>query len=351
MRFQTKNISVMGYALAFLEFLTPLAASSPVLEQRKPAALPLPHRLVTQFPNGTWVENIAVRENGDLLVTILSPSASLYSISNPTSGEPKTDLIHTFDSINGLVGLTEVKKDKFVVVGGTSSQVGVPVPGTFSAWNVNFQHGKTTIKLITAMPEATFPNGVEVFSECQDIVLISDSTEGLVWRLNTKTGAYDVSAQVPEMAIPAGSALQIGINGIKVFRGYLYWSNSFEATIYRLKLNARGYAAKGAKVQTVAVVDAIFIDDFTINSAGIIWAETNLDNQVIAIQPFGESVVVEGAPTELTVAGDTAAAFGRLKADKKILYVSTSGAEGSPVNGTITEGGKVVAVDTTGFKF
>ncbi|EON97825.1 putative six-bladed beta-propeller -like protein [Phaeoacremonium minimum UCRPA7] len=152
------------------------------------------------------------------------------------------------------------------------------------------------------------------------------------------------------MAIPANSALQIGINGIKVFHGYLYWANSFEATIYRLKLDAKGYAAKGAKVEPVAVVDAAFIDDFTIDSTGVIWAATNLDNRVLAIKPFGENVVVEGSLTELTVAGDTAAAFGRLKADKKVLYVSTSGAEGAPVNGTITEGGKVVAIDTSGFK-
>jgi hypothetical protein len=54
--------------------------------------------------------------------------------------------------------------------------------------------------------------------------------------------------------------------------------------------------------------------------------------------------------TEMSVAGCTAAAFGRSKKDGKTLYVTTSGGQAVPVNGTVTEGGKVVAIDTSGYK-
>ena len=57
-----------------------------------------------------------------------------------------------------------------------------------------------------------------------------------------------------------------------------------------------------------------------------------------------EGVVVAGSVGEGTVAGDTAAAFGRTAQDADTLYVVTSG---SPKTPALTEGGKVVAVDTS----
>lgn len=48
----------------------------------------------------------------------------------------------------------------------------------------------------------------------------------------------------------------------------------------------------------------------------------------------------------MALAECTAAAFGRLKKDTNTLYVVTSGGLGLPVNGTITECGKLVVFNT-----
>lgn len=51
----------------------------------------------------------------------------------------------------------------------------------------------------------------------------------------------------------------------------------------------------------------------------------------------------------MTLAGSVAPAFGTLPRDTDTLYVATSGGMVFPINGTIVEGGKIVAVDTKGF--
>lgn len=69
-------------------------------------------RNVWEFSNPTWVENIAVRSNGHLLVTILS-SPDLYQI-DPTGKPPQ--LVHTFPQYTGLLGIAEIESDVFAVV-------------------------------------------------------------------------------------------------------------------------------------------------------------------------------------------------------------------------------------------
>lgn len=51
----------------------------------------------------------------------------------------------------------------------------------------------------------------------------------------------------------------------------------------------------------------------------------------------------------MTVAGVVAGAFRRLPGDTNTLYVVTAEGMLNPINGTLFEGGKVVAVDTTSF--
>jgi hypothetical protein len=87
-------------------------------------------RNVTQFPNGTWVENLAVRSNGQLLVTLAS-APELYLV-DPIGGKQPL-LVHQFPSVVGLTGIAEVEKDVFAVVGGNLSLTTfTSPPGSYS---------------------------------------------------------------------------------------------------------------------------------------------------------------------------------------------------------------------------
>jgi hypothetical protein len=146
-----------------------------------------------------------------------------------------------------------------------------------------------------------------------------------------------------------------GINGVKIRDGYLYFRNSDLATIYRIRINPKGYIAHNEKehVEVYADLNTVttFVDDFTFGDDGTLWAVSNYGNTVVAVSPDGEgNQVVAGEEDQLTVAGGTAAAFARGKTNK-VLYVVTAGGLGKPVNGTIVEPRKVVAVETSGYSY
>ncbi|KAH8911151.1 hypothetical protein BR93DRAFT_322416 [Coniochaeta sp. PMI_546] len=344
--------------LLWVAFAPLLAFAIPAPEARHTINLQLPHHIVHQFPNHTWLENIVVKSNGDLLVTALIPNAALYQISDPSTSKPSVTLIHNFTCVDGLLGISETKPDVFAVVGGNFTSPGVQINGSFSAWEVDLSRGiheyneknPAIVKLITAIKPAAFLNGLETLPHTPTTVLTSDSTLGVVWRLDTVTGHFNKALDFPEMKVAPGAPLAIGINGIRISKDTLYWTNSFERTIYRVKVDKNGSVAAGAAVKKVVQIEeAAFLDDFAIDSDGIIWVMENVGNRLFAVRPDGSYELVEGNVNQTTVAGDTAAAFGKGRKDQKTLYVVTSGAQAGPVNGSYTEGGKVVAVDTSGF--
>ncbi|KAB5515176.1 hypothetical protein GE09DRAFT_581082 [Coniochaeta sp. 2T2.1] len=352
--------------MLLLAVLFPLLAfASPVFHARHGhgVSLPLSSRVVHQFPSHTWLENIVARSTGDLLVTALIPTAAIYQISDPTSDYSSISLIANFTTVNGLLGITETKPDVFVVVGGNFTSPGVQVNGTFSAWEVDLsgssQHRHhhhhnskhdVSPRLITALKPAAFLNGLGSLPQNPTAVLISDSALGVVWRLDTVTGKFNKALDFPEMKVAPGSPLAIGVNGLRIKNDTLYFTNSFERAIYSVRVDGDGSVTPGGGVKKVVEIkEAAFLDDIAIGEDGTIWACENVGNRLWSVTPSGTYATVLGGVNETTVAGDTAAAFGRGNSDGKTLYVVTSGALAAPVNGTYVEGGKVVAVDTSGY--
>ncbi|KAK6865191.1 hypothetical protein PG990_005367 [Apiospora arundinis] len=310
-----------------------MAASIPAAQGDSP---PLPYREVYQFsdPN-TWVENIAVRQNGDLLITTLMPSAQLHLIRDPYSAKPSVSLVHVFDEIPGLLGIAETKPDTFAMAG--SNLVGQANASAVFEVDFSAGHAVPSTRLVANITEGLVLNGAAALPGCgRGVVLVADSLLGQVFRVDTRTGHYEASIKVPEMS--GGGPQKVGINGVKVHDGYLYFSNSVTLSIYRLKITQDGWAAEGAVVETVATVAGEkFLDDFAIGADGTIWAASNRGNTLYTISPDGNIVPVLGSADSAVVAADTAAAFGRTEQDKHLLYVTTGS-------------GKVVAVDTTRYQ-
>lgn len=95
-------------------------------------------------------------------------------------------------------------------------------------------------------------------------------------------------------------------------------------------------------------------DDFTFDSEGNMWITMHRANTIVVARSGDDgeaATVVVGSSTEMTVAGATACRFGRVERDGGVLYVVTDGGYANPVNGNVTEGGKVVAADMRGFSY
>ncbi|KAI1775804.1 hypothetical protein F4818DRAFT_388488 [Hypoxylon cercidicola] len=314
---------------------------------------PLPSKVIAQTAaNGTYIENIAVRSNGDLLVTLLQPSASVYAVESPFSHSPSMSLVHTFEDANGLTGISETSPDTFIVAAALYPGLAAPYQNTSTLWELKLSDKgqEATAHKIVHIPEASLLNGIVTVPSCRTTVLVGDNVLGIVFRVDVTTGRYDVVLEgIPELKPILGDSIDLGVNGINIRAGNLYWSNTDRDSIYRFPIDMSGYPVRGAEVERVAAIkNASGVDDFAFDGQGNLWAATDFDNMLITIQKDDREIVVLGSPTELTVAGDTSVAFGRTPLDRHTLYITTSGAAAVPVNGTISEPGKIVAVDTRG---
>ncbi|KNG47824.1 six-bladed beta-propeller -like protein [Stemphylium lycopersici] len=298
---------------------------------------------VFQFDNGTWLENIAVRSNGNLLVTLID-RPELYQI-DPfhNTATLVTNLEDEADALS-LLGITEMAPDVFVFIAGNFSIArAASDPASYSIWQVDFNRGGKCekVSVIEKLPEASFLNGMTALNRQEGTVLISDSVRGLVWRLNVWTGKYEVVLQDETMVPAEGTRLVLGINGIRIFNGYLYYVNALRGLFCRVPIDL--YTGKASGPYEVLETD-LPGDDFAMSADGVAYVTENGGNSLERVGADGSRSLIAGGLNSTTVAGATSAAFGRKWWDRGVVYVTTSGGQAAPVNGTYTEGGKVVAI-------
>jgi hypothetical protein len=196
------------------------------------------------------------------------------------------------------------------------------------------------------------------------LVLIADSLNGVVYRLNVNTGAYSIVIDDARMKYLPGSITNLGINGVKIRDGYLYWTNTGNPIFSRIPISSTG-TPTGAS-QNVANVNNG--DDFAFRRDGTAWVAQN-QTESLSVIKNGKTTLVAGDPTSTILAGVTAGQFGRTAATRNILYVTTNGGMflsyrtlsektsdadnppglAVPVNGSIIVGGKIASIDTSSF--
>ena len=334
---------------AFVSACIALIASAGVhglaLSQRDSRA-PLPTHDIHQFPNETWVENLTVRQNGQILVTVLS-APELYQV-DPFRTNTPAALIHQFPGATGLLGIVELQQDVFYVIAGNWSIATLTsTNGSYSVWKVDMRsskvvdgsiHPPAVVSKVTDIPEGMFLNGMAVLNKSKGLVVIGDSGAGVVFTLNVGTGRYSKTIDDPTMK--PNASLQLGINGMKIRGGYLYYTSSAQEIFCRILINsADGTAGGPAKV----IAKNVLGDDFSLDPAGNAWIGQDPNNTVVKITPEGGVTFVAGSLNSTVVAGATSTAFGRTPLDRSVLYVTTTGGILGPVK---IEGGKVVAIYT-----
>jgi hypothetical protein len=332
------------YLLSFLPLTSLIAA----LPQPRSTSTSNAVHTIYEFPNETWIENIAVRANGNLLLTLIS-TPSLYEL-NPLIPNPEAKLIHSFPPFTSLLGISEIQPDVFAVIAGNwSTTTFTTTNGSYSVWKVDLNtppHSPAKTEKIASIPEASFLNGMTLLSPSSPYLLISDSGLGVVWRLNYLTGEYKIILDSPLMKPVAGQLL-LGINGIRVLPGtnLIYFTNSFQYILARVPVYLTGPEAGSASGNYTVVATTGFADDFTFDGQGNAYVTQDPGDAVEVVSFEGEVKVLVGSENSTVVEGDTADAFGRTERDRGTLYVVTNGGIAGLVNGTRIVGGKVLAVD------
>jgi len=319
-----------------------IAHALPSLHKRSPPS-DLLIRPLCQFPNLTWIENIAVRSNGQLLVTLFS-SPDLYQI-DPSQQHPVPQLVAQFPQALGILGITEIEEDVFAITKGNFSSVtGDVVPKSFSVWKADFRGCKTpALSKIVDVPDASILNGATVVRKGSNFILIADSIGGVIWRVNLQTSAYDValnnSATQPTTPFIEGG---FGANGVHTEGGFLYFTNT-NLGFYRVPIHDDGTPAGPVQL----LESFIRGDDFTFDKQGNVYIARGAVDLIDKITPTGQqsSLAFQNADAELLIEGNTAVKFGRTPRDKRTLYVTTNGGMSGLVNGTSIQGGRVLAID------
>jgi len=297
---------------------------------------PAQSHIIHEFPDGTWIENIAVRKNGQLLVTdLVQPNLYLIdpviSALNATSPGTAT-LIHDFSPESSLLGITEVNPDHFYVIVGNVSFAPPYGAGTYSVWSVDLQSYSSTantgsaIKEVTLISGSELLNGMTTLDASQNLVIIADSIKGAIWLVNGQTGEYRLLLQEPEMAAPTGQL--IGINGIKVLPHSsssdtvsIYFSNTGALTLYLIPLSLTTLQATGP-IQTITT--GIAIDDFALDpESGYAYLADGTGNAIWRVPLAGGDAEIVIGGTNSTFPTPTSAALGRGWAENGKLFVST----------------------------
>lgn len=350
-----RDPTCLSFSLLFLSVLTRVLGIPlhDVNERRGDKPLV---RTLYEYPLGTWIENIAVRSSGELLLTLLNkPALDQFDPFDP-GATPKR--VHYFANVLGLTGIAEIAPDSFALAAGNFSFTsGSGQRGSWSIRNVDFNAPhkiEAEVSKIADVPQATFLNGLCNLpsSKAPEDILVGDIDEGVIRRVDTTTGDVSVAVKnkftaVAPDAIFGGST---GVDGIRVKDGTLYLANVGKLFFASLPIHSDGTPdGKGTIISKIHKSELVkYFDDFAIKGEDA-YLVTGSGNSIerIGLDGTPKGRIIAGSLNSTQFAGPTSAAFGRTEKDNHILYVVTSGGLAAPVDGNITVGAQVLAVDTS----
>ena len=314
-----------------------------------------PIRWIYFFPRGAWIENIAVRPNGQLLLTRLDTS-ELY-LFDFASRDPHPVLVYRFPNALALTGIAEIAPDVFAISAGNYTQASGPTPGSWAVWRVDLSGWSSTpsnetsttlaatqVSKIADVPQAAYLKGMSPLSE--RYLLLSDFRAGVVYRLDIHTGAYSiVIANSETIAIPHPLFGAAGVNGLHVRGDYLYFTNTGQNIFARTPIHDDGTPAGPSSIVAHTQASTDYFDGFTFGAHGAAYLGTGSGNTVVRLDPSGgPEERIAGSPDSTVMAEPTNGAFGRGASDQGVLYMGTGGGIAAPVKGKIV----AIEAETTG---
>ena len=324
---------------------TILTHALPVFDQ---GSSELPVRMVYQFPHPSWAENIAVRSNGDLLISRADvPELNLIK---PDSRNPNATVVHRFTDKLAVLGIAETTPDRFAVIAGNFSLSAGVTPGSFSIYTVTFlgRGPSAQVDKVADLSEGIFLNGMSSLSG--DTVLVGDFGGGKIYRVDINNGNYSIISSDPLLtAVPNPITGSAGVNGLHVFENQVFFTNSGQGILGHFPIAADGTQLSNASVFARPLNASLGFDDFAIAHDGTLFMPTTSGNSVQEVARNGNmSKIIAGSLNSTAIAQPTAAQLGRGPRDRDVLYITTAGGLAVPVNGNLTVGAQVVAVDLSG---
>jgi hypothetical protein len=228
------------------------------------------------------------------------------------------------------MGIAEVAPDVYAVVGGIWDLANTRAElGSLQVWTVDLSKATKKVKFVAEIANSTIFNGLVRHPFNPRLLLAADSAIGAVWKVDLVTGSYGIAFQDPLLA-PIGTVpgTNLGINGLKAYGQYLYFTNSAQRFYGRVKVSSSG--AKLSAIEKIsesedAGADVVY-DDIALNIRnGVVKSSWIASHPTYAVQvkSDGSQVLINDT---VKLLNPTAAAFGRgTFKEKKTLYVTNGG--------------------------
>ena len=311
---------------------------------------PLPHVTLTpiaHFPEGHFLENLAVRTDGSILITAVLQKELWYVPASTELVEPV--LVHTFD--HPVTGIAEVEPDVFVLslTEGYTTYESHLVRIDFTDW----QPGDA----VTPETIFTFDERVRALNgSCllgPGVLAVADCFAGLIWRVDLGPDptariwlAHDTMGDDPDSEV--APPRQPGVNGVRYSprTGYLYYTSTAQQVFMRVPVDPATLDPSGPPEFVAAITDA---DDFCLDDdAGFAYVtrhRANTLDRVPLVPRHGSEVRhVAGDPLDPALVGPSSAAWSRVG---RVAYVTTDGGTTAPPNG-IVRPAALLRVELTG---
>jgi sugar lactone lactonase YvrE len=265
------------------------------------SATALDASIVVTYPVPTNLENIAVSASGDLFVTGSVLDGIIYRISSGGSSE-------VFGQVPQFAAGAAFDTNGNLIVASNTSIYQFRPDGTRS--------------LVADIAGAGDLNGVTPFGP--GVFLVADDGAATVWQVNVNTGTA-IPWLSGGLLEPNNDDLPLGPNGIKLFQGAAYITNTGAGTIIRVPILPDGSAGTPS-----VYASGLPLDDFAFGADGSLFLATQVENSVIRLFPDGTQSILATEADGLL--GDSSLAFGRTAADAQDIYVVNNGGayEGLP---------------------
>ena len=286
---------------------------------------------IASFPPHFFLENLAVRADGSILVTVLNHK-QLWYVPAPNGGPPVTPvLVHTFDGF--AMGIVETEPDIFYV-----STVD---PATLERFDLRDWVPGAPVKPTRVL---TFDQPAGLNGACllaPRIILLADSLAGLIWLVDladdglTATASgwlrHHTMAPDPDNGFTSPLGPQPGINGIRYAArtNVVYYTSSAQRLFMRVAVDPGSHTPVGEPEVVAADITA---DDFCVDeNAAVAYLTTHTDNTIVRVPidagaEGATTCVVAGDPYNEQLVGPSSAAWARGPADYgRVAYVTTDG--------------------------
>ncbi|KAI9710731.1 MAG: hypothetical protein M1820_002564 [Bogoriella megaspora] len=309
-------------------------SQDPTLDTGANLPYALPTYTVASFPEGTWIENLAVRQNGRIIVTE-DTKPRVYEV-DPFSKHSSPVLIHEFNETASILGIAEGETDVFYVCTGNYSSKLLQGYGEGYVFRIDLRTpGSTQVSKVATVPDAGALDGLVYLGDESRLLLSSDFLQGVIWSVNVETG--DIGVAINNTYTQSSG---FAVNGLRLHGQDLYFTNSQKQALVKVPINSQGEPIGDF---TVLAEGGFTPDDLAVDSQGDAYVTSfTIGKNGLAFIPRegGNATYIAG------MAGPTACAFGRTTFDRDILYISTSGGDYSYLTGDkVTVAGKILKVD------